>query len=254
MSEYLLSDVHLREDRPERSRRLVRLLERLEPSDRLLIAGDLCDFWMGSRTSHEELARDPALSALAAFRASGGALSILPGNHDLWLAKFYKKALGATMLAEPVEITTHGLRIHVVHGHLLGARRKWKASLESRGFFRAFGLIPGPAAKALDAVLEAKNQRGLDEDERRHLKMYRDYADGLDDGIDVAVFGHVHRAVDLPGRPRLIVLGGWQHRLSYLKVDAAGASFHIEGDHPIVPQAPPGHGPNRNEASHAPLS
>ncbi len=44
------------------------------------------------------------------------------------------------------------------------------------------------------------------------------------------VFGHVHRPVDLAlGSVRLIVLGGWQkRRLSFLKIDASGASFQIE--------------------------
>ncbi|AMV39645.1 UDP-2,3-diacylglucosamine diphosphatase [Planctomyces sp. SH-PL62] len=228
MSDYFLSDVHLREDRPERGRRLLRFLDRLESGDRLLIAGDLCDFWMGSRLSSGELARDPALEALAVFRAKGGDLSILPGNHDAWLVPFYQDRLGAAILTEPVEVESHGLRLHIVHGHLLGARRKWKAALESREFFRGFGMLPGPAAGVLDRILESKNRRGLEADELRHLTLYRDYADGLEDAVDLAVFGHVHRPVDQPGRPRMIVLGGWQNRSSFLKIDPSGASFHIE--------------------------
>ena len=33
--------------------------------------------------------------------------------------------------------------------------------------------------------------------------------------------------------PRMIVLGGWQYRSSYLKIDEAGASFHVT---PAMPQ------------------
>jgi len=125
-------------------------------------------------------------------------------------------------------LTSHGLRLHLVHGHLLGARRKWKAFLESREFFRGFGAVPHPLARGLDAVLEAKNQRGLDDDEHRHLAVYRAYAARFRDEADLVVFGHVHRAVDEPGPPRMIVLGGWQDRISFLKIDARGASLLIE--------------------------
>ncbi|WP_165065239.1 UDP-2,3-diacylglucosamine diphosphatase [Paludisphaera rhizosphaerae] len=228
MSDYFLSDVHLRDDRPERGRRLVRFLQRLKPGeDRLLIAGDLCDFWMGSRKSSEELARDEALSRLAEFSRAGGSLSILPGNHDRWLVPFYESSLRATILTEPYEMESYGLRVHIVHGHLLGARRMWKAAMESREFFRAFGAIPSSMAKPLDDLLETRNRRGLEDDERRHLAVFRSYADSLN-GVDLAVFGHVHRAVDEAGSPRMIVLGGWQARLSYLKIDADGAVFHVE--------------------------
>nr|WP_303652560.1 UDP-2,3-diacylglucosamine diphosphatase [Paludisphaera mucosa] len=247
-----MSDVHLREDRPERGRRLVQFVERLAPGDRLLIAGDLCDFWMGSRGTPEDLAKDETLRALIAFREAGGSLTILPGNHDLWLVPFYERTLGATILSEPALVESHGLRLHIVHGHLLGARRKWKAAMESREFFRSFGALPHTAARALDVVLEAKNRRGLAADEQRHLAVFREYADHLQDGADIVVFGHVHRAVDLPGRPRLVVLGGWQNRVSYLEIDAAGASFHIEGGSPEDGLASPFPvPPNRNDPSHA---
>ncbi len=237
MSDYFISDIHLRGDRPERARRLVRFLGRLNPADRLVIVGDLCDFWMGARQTEDELLRDDGVAALADFRAAGGDLSILPGNHDLWLCPFYETRLGATILTEPVKLVVHGQRLHLVHGHLLGARRKWKAFMESREFFQSFGRVPYPMARMLDAVLEKKNLRGLDEDERRHLTVYREYAAGLSDEADIVIIGHVHRAVDEPGPPRLIVLGGWQARTSYLKIDAAVASFHIEGDESDAPSS-----------------
>lgn len=237
MSDYFLSDVHLRNDHADRGRRLVRFLRRLDPrEDRLIIAGDLCDFWMGSRMSSEELARDEALAGLIRFQQSGGSLSILPGNHDRWLVPFYEQTLGATILTEPAVIESHGLKIHIVHGHLLGARRMWKAAMESREFFRTFGTLPDSAAKALDVILEARNRRGVADDEQRHLAVFRRYADRLE-GVDLAVFGHVHRPIDEPGAPRLIVLGGWQKCTSFLKVDSAGADFHVELVEPVAAES-----------------
>ena len=155
----------------------------------------------------------------------------MAGNHDRWLCPFYERALGAEIIEEPADRLIHGLRVRMVHGHRLGARRLWKAAMESRAFFRAFGWIPRPIATGLDHVLAWKNERGLLDDEERHLKVYRTYAASCRDVADLVVIGHVHRPVDeVCDGPRLIVLGGWQHRSSYLRIDESGACFHVVPD------------------------
>jgi UDP-2,3-diacylglucosamine hydrolase len=218
-------------DHPERGRRFSRWVRRMEEGDSLLIVGDLCDFWMAARLGEAELMECAGLRALADLRARGGPLAIMPGNHDLWLCPFYERALGATILSEPFDMTVHGIRLHLVHGHLLGARRRWKAWMESREFFKAFGLLPSPVAGLLDQLLERRNQSILEAEERRHLAVFRDYAARRRGLADLVVIGHVHRAVDDCGsNPRMIVLGGWQDRSSYLKIDPAGASFHVVSD------------------------
>jgi UDP-2,3-diacylglucosamine hydrolase len=236
VAHYFASDVHLRDDHPERDERFRSWLGGLGPSDSLLIAGDLCDFWMASRPAEDRLAAYPSLRALAEFRRGGGSLTIMAGNHDAWLCPFYARALGAEIAEEPCDRVVHGLRVRVVHGHRLGARRLWKAGMESHAFFRSFGLLPGPVARSLDRLLTWRNGRGLLADEERHLRVYRAYAESCRGVADLVIIGHVHRPVDeVTTGPRLIVLGGWQHRTSYLKIDEAGASVHL---------TPPG-GPHR---------
>jgi UDP-2,3-diacylglucosamine hydrolase len=169
----------------------------------------------------------------------------MAGNHDEWLCSFYRDELGATVISEPHDITLYGRRLRVVHGHLLGARHAWKAWMESRAFFEAFSYLPGPIALTLDRVLAWRNARGLDADEERHLSVYRAYAEKLEGSADLVIFGHVHRPVDLAlTNMRLIILGGWQRRSSFLKIDESGASFSIE------------HGPDQNQEAtpvHRPL-
>ncbi len=231
MAHYFASDVHLRFDHPERDRRFAAFLTRLIQGDALWIVGDLCDFWMGARYSAAELLRCESLRALAQFRQGGGALAIMAGNHDTWLGPFYADYLGAALIAEPYDLESFGLRIRVVHGHLLGARRPWKAWMKSRAFFEAFHRLPRPIAAQLDRALSCRNERQLDADEERHLRVFRGYTAACRGSADLVVIGHVHRAVDEPcPSPRMIVLGGWQHRSSYLKVDASGAGFHVEDD------------------------
>ncbi len=232
VAHYFASDVHLRDDHPERDARFRIWLGELGPTDALWIVGDLCDFWMGSRDSARRLAEYPSLKALADFRHRGGSLAVMAGNHDVWLCPFYERVLGAEIVQEPADRVIHGCRVRMVHGHLLGARRLWKAGMESHAFFLAFGCLPGPVARPLDRALERKNERGLLDDEERHLRVYRDYAASCRDLADLVVMGHVHRAVDeaATAGPRMIVLGGWQNHSSYLKIDESGASFHLVPD------------------------
>jgi UDP-2,3-diacylglucosamine hydrolase len=233
---YIASDVHLRLDRPERGRRFAAWVRGLEDDATVLILGDLCDFWLGTRSSETEMMGCDGIRALADFCRRGGSLSIMAGNHDRWLCPFYERSLGASIVAEPLELTTHGLRLHLVHGHLLGARRRWKALMESREFFSAFALFPSPLAGLLDRMLEMKNHSELERDEERHLALYRRYAAARLGQAEVVVIGHVHRAVDeRESDPRLIVLGGWQHRSSFLRIDPAGASLRIVADEDPVP-------------------
>jgi UDP-2,3-diacylglucosamine hydrolase len=224
VAHYFASDVHLKFDHPERDRRFAAFVSQLQQDDALWIAGDLCDFAMGARHSPDELLRCDSLQALARFRRAGGQLFIMVGNHDVWLAPFYAGRLGASMITEPFDLVSHGLRIRIVHGHRLGARRPWKAWLESRAFWTAFSRLPRPIANQLDLALTWRNERGFGADEERHLRVYREYAALCRGSADLVVVGHVHRAVDDAGtHPRLVVLGGWQHRGSFLRVDAAGA-------------------------------
>src|SRR5262249_19121010 len=95
----------------------------------------------------------------------------------------------------------------------------------------AFGQLPSPMAALLDRILERKNKSELEDDERRHLAAFRKYAASRRGLADLVVIGHVHRALDESSTdPRLIVLGGWQDRSSYLKIDPTGASFCVVSD------------------------
>jgi UDP-2,3-diacylglucosamine hydrolase len=228
---YFASDVHLRLDRPERGRRFARWVESLEAHDTLTIVGDLCDFWFAARQRDGERMACPGLQALAAFRARGGAITILPGNHDAWLGPFYERDLGARFLPEPVALEVYDLRIHLVHGHLLGARRAWKAGMESRTFFDAFHSLPAPLAHGFDALLDWKNSHDREITNQRHIAVYRRYTARHAGDADLVVLGHIHGPLDdAVMRPRMCVLGGWHEQASYLRIDDAGAALIVEAD------------------------
>lgn len=231
MPAYFASDVHLRLDYPDRGRRFARFVDSLEPADTLTIVGDLCDFWLAARQLDNAATSCPGLRALARFRARGGEITILPGNHDLWMGPFYEETLGARFLQEPVAVEAYGLRLLLVHGHRLSGRRFWKSWMEGPTFLGAFRRCPAPAAGVLDRVLERSNERHHAADDLRQLAAYRQFTTERAGEVEIVVLGHVHQIVDESIPPaRMIVLGGWHRQSSYLKVDASGASLIVTCD------------------------
>ena len=189
----------------------------------------MCDFWFASRQRRGDLPTCEGLRSLARFRDRGGALTILVGNHDLWLGPFYERALGATLAAEPLVVEAYGKRLRLVHGHRNGGRLPWKTAMESRAFLAAFAKLPGPVATRLDRMLDHRNLHARARDDARHVAGYRRLLGGIDPTIDIAVFGHVHTPLDDPtSRPRLIILGGWHDLTCYLRLDEAGATHVVE--------------------------
>jgi UDP-2,3-diacylglucosamine hydrolase len=229
VSVYFASDMHLRLDRPDRGQRLARWVDTLGPEDPLYLVGDVCDFWYAARQRVLDPPPCDGLRALARYTARGGTLTVLPGNHDNWLGPFYERALGARFVPGPLTVEAHGLRLYLVHGHRVGGRQVWKAGMESHAFLTAFGRLPGPVAGGLDRLLDRSNGLTRAREEARMLAIFRRHLAEAAPEADVAVFGHVHTPLDDPASdPRLVILGGWHHGSSFLRVDESGAALVIE--------------------------
>jgi UDP-2,3-diacylglucosamine hydrolase len=233
VSDIFLSDVHLRLDRPDRGARLARLVGTLGAGDRLFIVGDLCDFWFASRQRGMDPKSCAGLASLIDFRARGGEITALAGNHDAWLGPLYRSLFEPEWVDDDLRVESHGLRLYLTHGHRLGARSLWKATMESRAFLGGFAALPGPLARDLEARLDRSNDVHREPDDRRHIAVYRRIANAMAGDVDLVVLGHIHRATDDPGPPRMVVLGGWHRGSSYLRIGGNGAEFRVETELPM---------------------
>ena len=234
VSTYFASDVHLRADRPDRGERFDRFLDQLQPGvDRLIVVGDLCDFWFASRQVRDDATYPCAgLKGLVRFTGRGGDLTILPGNHDAWIGPFYESALGARFAPEGrIERIVGGRRILATHGHRLGARSVWKHAMESKMFLRSFQALPDLAASQLECLLDRNNEARQAERNRKYLDLFRRQAADMAGEYDLVVLGHVHQAADFADMaPRVIVLGDWKTGSNYLRVDDSGVTvFRLPG-------------------------
>ena len=179
MPDYFLSDVHLRYDRPDRGQRLAKVVDRFGSDDRLTVVGDLVDFWLASRQSERDPMTCPGLRSLASYRDRGGQLTILAGNHDGLLRDYYRDSVGGSWVDDTVRVDSHGMRLHLAHGHRIGARSALKAAMKGRAFYRAFRSLPDGLAGLLDATLDRSNAVHRPEADRRHLAAFRRAADRL---------------------------------------------------------------------------
>lgn len=262
VSLYFASDQHICLNHPERGRRFARFLSRLDPAaDRLVIAGDLCDFWFVAREAHRpEAKNEPGLVALRRFIDAGGDVVLLPGNHDMHMEWFYRATLGLdfsddlTIDLQPEHAPGKVVKTRVVHGHLLGGRSQWKGWMECRGFLSGFRSIPTPVADRLAFLLQKYNSRNKHEDNLRHFRVYETHvrtarpesADASAPGhYDIYVLGHVHQTIctevavdDFGARKTLmVVLGHWFHRASWFRIDPdLNWSFWIWNDDAPEPE------------------
>ena len=229
MPHYFASDVHLRLDKPDRSERFARFVERLNADDVLIIVGDLYDFWFVSRQQRVSRQPCPTEIALIQFRKRGGQLRILSGNHDTWLEAFIEKTYGVVYEPTLLELQIGDYQLRVRHGHRLSRRWGLKLFMESRLFLRVFSRLPNRFALTCDRMLENSNVTHFERQKEEQLSIYRKAVREYRGSAGVHVFGHLHARVEEQiGAARFFVLGDWRTTSGFLVVDGDRLSLVID--------------------------
>jgi UDP-2,3-diacylglucosamine hydrolase len=222
----MLSDAHLiAADDPVQAW-VVRWLDELE-TDHCYLLGDLFHFWWAFEG--EPMPEFAAvLAALARLRGRGIPLTLLRGNHDFRLGRFFADELGATV-ADEVEVQLGSRRYLLIHGDQpdssLGyrvTRRILRGSLFDR-FMRTLGTEG--VRKVGHALAGASRHYG--DEPTRLLRAQQAWAsERLAGPIDVVVMGHSHvlGRWQLPGGS-LFNLGDFARDRTWLAVTADGPTL-----------------------------
>ncbi len=223
---YIASDVHLGAAPPEREAAFLDWLERTPTrASRLVINGDLFDFWFEFRTGVPS-AYGRVLTALKDVVDAGTPVTLLGGNHDWWGGRYLREEIGLEFLQEPVVRVYAGLTAFVAHGDGLGrgdlGYRALRLLLRSRPTRAAFGLL-GPAlggwvAGRVSSTRERWGEptRG-DRERAAALESWARAKLRSSPELDLVVLGHTHipRLVEVePGRWYLNA-GDWVTHASY---------------------------------------
>jgi len=232
---YFFSDAHLGIGTPEedraKERTIVRFLETVAlDGERLFILGDLFDYWFEYRTVVPK-GYFRLFTALANLTESGVKVSYLAGNHDFWIATYFRDELGMEVFPDPIEQTLHGRRFYLHHGDGLlksdTGYRILKRILRNRTNIALFSLLPPDLATRI--------ARGTSNTSRRHTskKVYEgndmvEFAERkIREGFDYVVMGHNHQSLYRNiGSGVYVNLGDWINERTYAVFD--GTTLKLE--------------------------
>jgi UDP-2,3-diacylglucosamine hydrolase len=227
-----VSDAHLADPEGPPYRRMLAFLHALgeQPdfSD-LFVLGDFFEFWMGFK-------RTPApyravVEALAALVQGGARLHYVEGNHDIDVAPYFARHLGAEVHPERAEAVLGDRRLLLMHGDTVDRSDRGYRFL--RRALRSFPLKPLARALAPETVLRLS---GPFTGHAPYAVSANTALPGLlreaaraawGEGYDGVVMGHCHvpelLEEPLDGRPRFYAnLGDWLTHFTYLAWDGKG--------------------------------
>ena len=222
-----VSDTHfgLPVDAAERRRRssFLEFLDSLYGVERLVVAGDLFQFWYDLGTTIPKGYFD-LLEGLARLCRAGTAIDYVAGNHDYWRSSFFRDQLGVETHAAGLELRTQSRRILVLHGDGAGpgdhGYKLLKRVLRNPITTHAARLVHPDLlyaiARRMDRASYARTARRPVDGARLDAAARETF----DRGFDALVMGHVHTQVhkQLDGG-ELIVLGDWLDLFSYASLE-----------------------------------
>lgn len=238
----LFSDVHLQVAERDREsvQEFVAFLRWIAPSrvDRVIILGDLFDFWFEYRHVVFSGYFD-VLRAFADLRDAGVEFHFICGNHDFWAGRFLEQQLGFRIHRHDATFDFGPQKVLLAHGDGLNTRDigylVYKRIAQFKPVVWLFGLLHPDWAMGL-ARLVSRHSRGAyrdtDPTKGGEIEPIRAFArKSLAEGkADVVVCGHAHSPTKEThptpnGTGLYLNTGDWLHHRSYIEWD--GREFTV---------------------------
>ena len=232
---YFVSDIHLGSGDKGEQRRVERLfldfLSKIEAdAESLYLVGDIFDFWFEyKRVVPKGFVR--VLGRLAELSDRGVKIVMLTGNHDMWVGDYLTEECGITIYTKPQTITIAGKTLYVAHGDNINIKgqpllRAMNAIFRSKSLrWLASWLIHPNCFMRFGQWWSGKSRKSHSADYGPEvLDFLVDYAlvYGQKHEIDYFVFGHLHYADDVKSAQRILFMGDWHTRPSYVALDNNG--------------------------------
>jgi UDP-2,3-diacylglucosamine hydrolase len=225
---YIFSDAHLgahsQEKEAEKIAWIGKLFEMIEEDgDRLIILGDLFDFWFEYKyTAPKE--HYQVLFLLSNLINKGISIDYVSGNHDFWMDDFFEKQMKINLHRDGFNTEYNWLKFHFVHGDGLspGDRgyRILKRIFRNRFNIWLYRKLPPDWAFALAKNVSGNSRERTSKRDSSFLTDYRNYAmNKLGNGFDVVVIGHLHiPSYEATEHGLYINSGDFIEHFSYIKV------------------------------------
>jgi UDP-2,3-diacylglucosamine hydrolase len=230
------SDVHLGAEskarEADREARLHDFLNSLEGRySRLVIVGDLFDFWFEYRTAIPRRVF-PTLEILARLRRSGLEIDYLTGNHDFWLGSFFADDLGIRTHDGAMVIEQDGRRVWVHHGDALTrgdlGYKLLKRILRHPASIALYGWIHPDIGIPLAHWFSGGSRHLIGQRTLPAERLWDEAAaPRFAQGFDAVVLGHFHHAFERrENGHEMFVLGDWIKHFTYLTLDQGRFEMH----------------------------
>jgi UDP-2,3-diacylglucosamine hydrolase len=220
------SDVHLgAESRAKEAGREGQLHEFLKSlpgrCSRLVIVGDLFDFWFEYRTAIPRRSF-PTLEVLSGLRRAGLSIDWLNGNHDFWLGPFLSEDLGIRVHHGPLVVEGGGRKVWVHHGdglvHGDYGYRLLKAVIRHPISIALYRLVHPDLGIPFAHWISGGSRHLLGHRLPPEDRLWAEVAEPrFRAGYDAVVIGHFHHVYERrEGGRELFVLGDWIRHRTYL--------------------------------------
>lgn len=225
----VLADLHLSEDAPEITQRLLAIEPRLRQADAVYFLGDVFEAWLGDDAPVPPTLL-PVMDMLQRLSLDGVMLYFQPGNRDFLFGGQWGKRLNMRILPDVFVTTLYSQRLALLHGdtlctddHAYQAMRR-----KLRNPFSLFLLrhLPLNLRQRLAAKLRARSKQEIREKNAAIMDVNLDAVTQVMHSTQVAVLihGHTHRPAihHLPNGALRVVLGDWTHGASLLSLREQG--------------------------------
>jgi len=208
----------------------------------LCLVGDIFDLWVGG---HEIFVKrwNPIIKAIESLvKKHHTQVLYFEGNHDVHIAPFWEKKMGATVLTEPLTVLLGPWVIHIAHGDLINQSDKkylaYRSKIRSSFARKMAHNLPGEFWNWFGSKmseLSAKKSRNYREEEQESFrKMIRNYAQDIAqrDRCQFVITGHFHVQDEFDFEidrhlVKSINLGTWMDNPKPIiyRIDESGGSF-----------------------------
>ena len=201
MALYIFSDAHLGAGSPETDAEKIAKLQALfelveDDGDRLIILGDLFDFWFEYKHAIPKEQHD-ILFMLRQLTAKGVRIDYVSGNHDFWMGDFFSTQMGINPHRDYLNLEYEKYRLHLIHGDGLAKAdrgyRFLKKILRNRLNIWLYRKLPPDWAIPLAKAVSGSSRTYTSKRDHTFAADYEAYAKTkLDGNYDIVAIAHLH--------------------------------------------------------------
>jgi len=229
MTTLFISDLHLSPSDTARIQLTINFLKAQQPDiTALYILGDLFNTWLGDDIVPQEF--EPLVEQLYTLHNAGIKTYLMVGNRDFMLGKQFAKRAGCELLNDSCVIDLYGTKTLLLHGDSLCIDdvkyQRYRRIVNNRLLQWCFLHLTANYRQGISDKIKQKSRQQKQHKSSMIMDVNQSEVTRVMQKFNVKrlIHGHTHRpaihALELEGQvAHRIVLGDWDHEISYLKCD-----------------------------------